>query len=245
MLMQRSAECFAELGDVRNACVQRVNVAYASLSVGELETSAAAFYAVLQTTISLGLDTVTSVGRHNLGYVLALLGRVEEAEHQERLALEAFQAHGDVRMQGTSRTYLALIALMRGDQRTAIAEARAALALAPEVAPSRAIALATLASVLLGQEATRVEAYGHAKESIAMLQTIGGVDEGEGLIRLIYARCLHASGEIDAAKAAIEAASDRLHARALRITPEHLREGFLMRLPDHALTLALAEEWLS
>lgn len=243
-LMQRSADHFGQLGDVRNQCVQRVNVAYADLSVGDLERSVAAFVDVIATTTALGIDTVTSVARHNLGYALALVGRLDDAEREERAALDAFVSHGDLRMQGTTHTYLALISLMRGDTRVAVAEGRAALALATQEGPSRAIALATMAAVLLSVSQGLSEALTLSRQAIIMLEELGGVDEGEALIRLTYARCLHANGDGGGAARAIARAAQRLRDRALLIHPEELRAGFLERLPDHALTLSLAEEWV-
>jgi hypothetical protein len=124
-----------------------------------------------------------------------------------------------------------------------VAEAKAALASATQEGPSRAIALATMAAMLLARGGSVSDALNHAREAQAMLDEMGGVDEGEALIRLTYARCLHAAGALPEAKAAIVLARERLHERASLIEAPELRRSFLEQLPDHVLTASLAEEW--
>ena len=61
-------------------------------------------------------------------------------------------------------------------------------------------------------------------------------------MRLVHAECLWASGRKAEARDAILLAKERLLQRGARIRKDEWRETF-MAVPDHARTLALAEEW--
>jgi len=241
--MRRSANSFRDVGDTRNACVQQMNEAYADMCLGRLAEAAEGLSAVLLTAERLGLGTVTATAQHNLGLVLARLGKLDEGESFERRAIESFVAQKDQRLLAASVGYLAEILLAKGALEAAEAAAQEAVDGAPERSPVRAMTLATLATVLLakptpGNVARAVAAGAEARE---LLHTIGGVDEGEGLIRLAHARSLAAAGHSEAAGVAAREAARRLHERAARITPAALRPGFLADVPEHAATFALAQ----
>jgi hypothetical protein len=83
------------------------------------------------------------------------------------------------------------------------------------------------------------------KEAIALLERIGGeMSEGEIDLRLTWAEALHASGDGEAARAAIAATRDRLLELAERLSDVELRASFLRRVPENARTLALARAWI-
>jgi hypothetical protein len=63
-------------------------------------------------------------------------------------------------------------------------------------------------------------------------------------VRLVRAEALHATGALDAARAAIADARTRLLAAADRIADPARRTGFLEDVPRNARTLALARAWL-
>ena len=73
---------------------------------------------------ALILWTIVALADHNLGGVLAALGRLEEARAVEHSAAEAFRASGDPRLEGSSRVYLSRILLAAGDVAGAEADAR-------------------------------------------------------------------------------------------------------------------------
>ena len=242
-LMQSSAEHFTRVGDVRNACVQRVNVAYAESSVGNYERAVEGYRSVIDTAFRLGLANSVAVARHNLGLSLALLGLFADAEREETLALQAFGLQGDVRLQGMCASYLGIIATAKGDLANGERWARRALALLTTAGPPRAYALAVYARVLCAG-GTIGAALELAREGHELLRKLGGVDEGEAAIRLAWAEALHAAGCVEEAEEAIREARDRLLERAARITPEHWRQSFIGRVPEHARTLELAAAWL-
>ena len=239
--MRRSANSFRDVGDTRNACVQQMNEAYAEMCLGRMLEAEVGLSLVLATAERLGLGTVTATAQHNLGRVLARLGKLDEGEKLERRAIDAFAAHRDQRLQAASLSYLAEILLAKREIGAAEIAARDAVLGAPEESPIRAIALATLATVLLEDPSVSnvARALAAGTEARRLLDVLGGVDEGEGLIRLAHARALAAAGNAEEANAAARAAARRLHERAARITPAGLRAGFLSGVPEHAATLAL------
>ncbi|MDC0681569.1 hypothetical protein [Sorangium atrum] len=88
------------------------------------------------------------------------------------------------------------------------------------------------------------EALAEAREAMALLASLGRVEEGEELARLVYARALEAIGDQPSARAAIADARDHLLATAARIDDLRRRDGFLQNVSENAQTLELAREWL-
>ena len=72
---------------------------------------------------------------------------------------------------------------------------------------------------------------------------MGFIEEGDSLIRLVFAECLHAAGEVDEAKQALGAAARRLRERGERISDKSWRQSFLENVPENARTLELARAW--
>ena len=247
MLMKRSAQSFDHIGDVRNACVQRVNVAYAAMCLGQLEDAISGFDSVIDVALGLGLANVVAVARHNAGLVRSWLGSSEEGERDERLALESFRMQRDDRMVGCCSSYLARILLERGAPEEAEAVVREGLFFARGHPPLLALLDATLAEALADRDRAAgrpagKEAVDAAARAMALLSEIGFVHEGESYIRLANARVALESSGIDAARPAVLEARQRLDARALRLTSDAARETFLTRVPEHRRTLELARK---
>ena len=191
----------------------------------------------------MGLQDLAATALHNLGLVLAYRGQLEEARRLEERAAEAFQSQGDPRLLGITRTYLATICLLSGDLAAAEREARAAAQALSVSPPVRAGAVSVLARVLLGQ-GRAAAALAAAREASTLLEALGTIEEGESLVRLVYAEALAANGREREYGMAILAARDHLLARAARISDPVWRERFLTKVPDNARTLTLAETWL-
>src|SRR5262249_2682264 len=113
-----------------------------------------------------------------------------------------------------------------------------------EVPPLSVLALATLAWVLLAAGRAG-EALVAATEALDLLTTLGQVEEGTERTLLVHAEALHATGQVDAARAPIPSAPEKLRARAARIGTPSLRASFLEKVTENARTLALAEAWLA
>jgi tetratricopeptide (TPR) repeat protein len=228
-----------ETGDRRTACSIRSNLGFILAELGDFRGAEEALRVALADADGMGLHDVAMVATHNLGHVLAYLGRLDEARMLEQRAIEAFRKQGDPRMEGTSRSCLGKIALLAGDLATAEVEARAAAEALRVAPPLRATAVATLARVYLAQ-GRAAEALPVAREAYETLEELGMIEEGESLVRLVYAEALRAAGLRSEFAAAITDARDRLMARAEKISDPEWRGRFLTAVPDNARTLALA-----
>jgi tetratricopeptide (TPR) repeat protein len=233
---------FSEAGDQRNACLARITLAFAETGFGRYEAAAAGLREALATAERMNLSSLGAYAKHTLGYAAARLGDVDEAIAMEAEAVEAFTVIGDRRLAGGSRGYLAAILAQAGDLAAAEREATEAIEGLASVPPVRAYALATRAKIRRERGDT-AGALADAEAAHALLQELGGIEEGEALVRLSYAEALDAAGRRDDARAAIAAARARLHERAAKIGDAEMRERFLHAVAENARTLALADEW--
>src|SRR5439155_14627361 len=148
----------------------------------------------------------------------------------------------DNRLEQASRAYLGHILYLRGSLEAAASEVRQAVARAAATSPARAHALAYLAQIQLAQGHAG-SALASAAEAVRLLEEMGGMDEGESLVRLVHAEALHASGAVAEARAALDRAAVRLRERAGSISEPHWRDCFLTRVAENARTLELHQEW--
>jgi eukaryotic-like serine/threonine-protein kinase len=237
-----AAEAFTEAGDLRGACTQRINVGYASIEVGAYEEAEVALRAAALSAERMGLYNLVAVAKHNLGRAIAHRGDSRLAAQIETEAITAFEAQGDVRMEGASRMYLARIHASEKSFAAAQREADVALSQLEKSPPLRVYAMATLAHIRLAQGAVG-EALQMSTAAMADLDILGGIEEGESLVRLVHAKALYASGDFAGAAIALRASRDRLVARAERIADKRQRASFLHAIPENQETLALFEAW--
>lgn len=232
-----------QAGDLRGACAQRVNVAYAYVEVGAYEEAEQVLRQALQDAERMGLAHIIPGAKQNLGLVLAYRGSLSEAHALETQAIAAFSAQGNKRMETAARTYLARILSLIGDKQHAEEEAARAVAASDRNTASRAQALAVIAEIQLARGRSH-DALVSASEAMHIVEELGGIDAEEAKVRLAYAKAQHASGQDDEARNTILAAQERLMARAEKIRDPALRKSFLERVPEHARTLAFAKQWL-
>ncbi len=218
----------------------RSNLGFTFAELGDFESAEETLRGALAVAERLGLGDVATAVMQKLGHALAYRGQLDEARVYEQRAVDAFHAVGDPRLEGVARTYLAKIALFAGDLAGAEKEARAAAEQLLVHPPLRATALAVLARTLLHQERP-AEALPIAAEAHAILEEHGEIEEGEALVRLVYAEALAASGAREAAAQAAQAARARLLSRADKISAIAWRERFLTAVPDNARTLSRAK----
>ena len=236
---EASIAAFDTAGDRRSACAARSNVGFALGELGDFAGAEEALRAAHAVADRMGLQDAGMSVLQNLGHALFHLGQLPEARRVQLHAADEFRKLGDPRMEGVSRLYLAKIAFESGELEEAELEARAA-SVALEVAPPlRAVALAMLARILIGR-ASLAEALTVAAEAHAILESLGGIEEGESLVRLVHAEAFAANGDTAAFVDAIETARSRLMARAAKIGDASWRERFLEGVPDNARTLTLA-----
>ncbi len=244
--MRDAVDAFVEGGDLREACLQGVNVGNAALQLGAYEQAEKVLLTSAADAREMGLGNVAAYADHNLGIVVSHLGRAAEGRAIEARAAAVFEASGDRRMEGVSRVYLAMIDLVVGDTAEAREEARRAVELLDHSPPARACALAVLAVAELGaaseEDVTSADlraADDRSREAYAIVEALGGIEEGEALVRLMRAEVLLAMGDRDRAREVIERSRERLLARAARVTDPALYKAFLERVPENRRTLEL------
>jgi len=237
--MTDAAESFDAAGDLRNACMQRGNAGYGYLHGGVYERAHKVLREALRTAERLGLDNVVTSVRVDLGLVLIRMGSIVRASEVLVRAANKCRRQHIPRLEGPARSYLATALALGGDVAGAEKEVRAAVELTAAHPTARAIALATLARILLQAGRTN-EGLREANKAVAQLQAVGALTEGESLVRLTYAEALLAAGQRKAAKEAIEAARRRLLERAVSIRDDAFRAHFLRSEPSNVRTLELA-----
>ncbi|WP_437280641.1 protein kinase [Sorangium sp. So ce375] len=233
---------FERSGDRRNACSLRVNLGAITMELGDYEGAEAALRVALRAAEQMDLTELVAFARSNLGNVMIARGDLDGARRVEEEAIATFQRLGDPRAEGVARAYLGKAALLAGDLGAAEAEARAAAELLQSAPPLRAAAWALAARVLLRKGCSE-EALALSGDALSLLESLGAVEEGESLIRLVRAEALFASGRQAEALAAIARARHSVLSRAGQISNPHYRDQFLSAL-DNGETLALAAQWL-
>jgi tetratricopeptide (TPR) repeat protein/predicted Ser/Thr protein kinase len=240
---EAAAEWFEQAGDLRAVANARVFLGFALTEVGAYREAEAALRDALASAQRMGLHNVVATSLNNLGMALARLGHFDEGLAAESEAMRLAAAQGDRRVEGASRHYLAMIHHAAGDLVRAEEEAVAATEMLLVAPPLRSHALATLAEVRLAHGRAD-EALVTAREALGLLEQLGGIEEGEATVRLVYAQALHGAGEVEAARAAIAIAARRLEERAARIREPRWRDSFLRNVPHNARTIILARSWL-
>ncbi len=233
---------FDEIGDRRNGCSIRVNLGYGYIEAGMYEQAEHVLRDTLVIGEHMGLDSVSAASKQNLGLALAHLGRHEEARALQEDAVEAFHAQKRPRMEDGSRIYLAHTLARAGQHDEAMKMARTITRRDDLPKTFRAYALAVLAHIELLRD-DKVAALTAAREAFELLVTLGGIDEGESLVRLVWAEALFANDQEMAGRAAIADAEHRLRERADRTANAEVRDAFLTQVPENALTLEIALAW--
>ncbi len=241
-LDEKVEQCFTVVGDMRQACRQQASVGYGQLMLGALAAAEHSLREAIARSTHIGLHLVTAQAQHNLGLCLAWQGRLDEARDVERTALVAFDANDNRRACAFARNYLSAIELGAGNADAAMRYAREAIDLDADQPGNQCVFRARLASaqLLAGHATTALE---EAQTAMQLMETHGRPEEGEAVVRLAYARSLHANARNDEARAAIADAEQRVLGEAARIGDTELRRSFLEAVPEHAMTLALASAW--
>ncbi len=234
---------FLEMGDLRSAMYASTYVAQARARLGDPEQAERDLRKIPRS----GLNILSMAADSNLVRVLLQRGSLEEARARidARLLSARMEASpGAAIAEVAARCELGEIALRAGDPALAEREITTALdtglrMIALDLPP--ALAVLASARLALGHPA---EALAAAREAVAALGVTGTTGFRDAEIFLVHAEALHAAGELDAARAAIVAARDRLLAQAERITDPAMRRSFLEGIAENARTLALAKDWL-
>jgi serine/threonine protein kinase len=239
--VESAADGFTAAGDLRNACLQRANVGNAYMHLGAYRRAVAMFHETLAIAEPMGLDLVAPL-KVNLGYALAQLGRLDQAIAVESAALAHCIELHNKRFGACARIYLSTMHVTKGDAALAGQIAREAVSALDEDTGVRAYALAALARAMLAERSPAV-ALTLAQDAMDLMGKLGGVEEGESLIRTTYALALRVMGRGAEGRAEIERARSRLLERAGRIHDPNWRKSFLEVVADNARVMDLAARW--
>jgi eukaryotic-like serine/threonine-protein kinase len=190
---------------------------------------------------SMGVSS--SLRRFALSWMYADRGALDAARTLASELSERGLAHHNTLEESRGRWALGEVLRRTGDLDDADRELAAALASA--VALEQPGILASLAALRLAQ-GRAAEALVTAEDATARAASMAGCGMfRSAFLRLVRAEALHATGALDAARAAIAAAHTRLHSVADTIPDPAYRASFLEGVPEHARTLALARAWLA
>ena len=242
VLDSRVVELFTQLGDLRHACQQRANVGYDELMLGAYAQAELSLVTAIEIATRIGLAQVTAQARHNLGLAVLRQGRIDEARAIEQAALDALLAHGNQRLAAAAHHYLALVELAAGDLAAAAHRVDASLAMGAD-SPAMQIGWLPTRSLVRRLAGDPAGALHDAEAALALAAQHGRPEEGDAAMRLAYAEALHATGALDAARAAIADAEARLLDAAARIGDPAWRRSYLEAIPEHARTRHLAAAW--
>jgi eukaryotic-like serine/threonine-protein kinase len=238
-IADQAVQDFTEIGDMRSVAVQRSNQGVALNTMGAYAEAEHALRAALEAADSLGLAQISSAAQQNLGFSLAHMGRLDEAQMLLSRSIRECVLQRNRRLEAGARLYLAVAAFHARKLDIAEAEARAAQGGFTGM-PLEAYALGaiSLLELLRGRPA---DALRTGERGMQVLAAHGGVvEEGEGLVRLAYAEGLAATGDTEGARRAIAIAKHRLDERAATISRPDWRRTFLEYVPEHRRTLELA-----
>jgi tetratricopeptide (TPR) repeat protein/tRNA A-37 threonylcarbamoyl transferase component Bud32 len=237
-LADAAAESFETAGDLRNACLQRVSLGYAYCEIGAYAEAERALRGAMTVAERMGLGNAAGTARAQLGRTLARRGRLDEARGILEQAIGALRAQRNVRLAAVATRYLAWVLAAQGDLVAAEREAAAAVDALEGAGAMLGDALAMLSDVqrALGRNA---EARASATRAMSILESAGKTTVGEAAIRLANAQALVAVGELEAARAALAVAKERIAARASTLGDPALRRSFLEDVAEHAATLRL------
>jgi tetratricopeptide (TPR) repeat protein len=237
-----AASRLEDAGALRNACAMLINCAVSAIELGDYVYAERVLRKALSQAERMGTPTLVASACENLGLALAGLGAYTEARAVEQRGIDAHRAADQGRGALLCCSYLAMILVCGGEFTAAVAAAGEVIAAPACEAARAAYALTVRARARLGL-GERAAALADATRAMEILTGLGSIYEGEAALRLTYAEVLDATGEHDAARAALKRAHAQLEKRAARISVPERRTLFLERVPEHARTRALMREW--
>jgi eukaryotic-like serine/threonine-protein kinase len=233
--------CYDRAGHLGHGYQQRAQLGHVYNALGVFAQAAVLLEEVVGGAARAGFEAVGALAEQHLGFALAGLGRHDDARRATAHALSVLE--DPRRLAVAYATHAHVLRLGK-----ALPEAEAAARRAIEVSvgsPSAvAMAYARLAEVLLAR-GQKNAALAAAEKANAVLDDLGGTDEGEIVIRLAWAESFFATGLESRARDALRVCRQRLLALAERISNEKWRKSFLTAVPENARIMALAHKILS
>jgi tetratricopeptide (TPR) repeat protein len=229
-------------GSSRAGCLARVQWGDALLVLGMFPQAEDILKEALHKAESLGLAFQVTSAEITLGEVCAARGGSEEGRSMIAKVAEEARARGSAFQEGQARVVHARILLDLGALEQAEREARIASEITSTSYSLNAFAHAVMAQILLRTQRP-FEALAVATKAKNVLDSLGTIEHGDALVRLVFAEALHAVGDIDAARAALSDAYAFILRDAQTIGDDEMRQSFLNNVPEHARILELARAW--
>jgi tetratricopeptide (TPR) repeat protein len=189
---------------------------------------------------------VSSLRPFILAWMLAERGALDEAQERAARLIASGQARRLPIDEGRGHWALAEVLRRAGDFDAADREIQAALGMLAMACPLDVPgALATLAALRL-EQGKPAEALAAAEQGLARYESMGACSYffRGAFLRLVHAESLDATGQKDAARAAIAKARQCILINAEKIKAPAYRKSFLENVPENRRTFELAEQWL-
>ena len=239
--LQAAIEGFTRAGDARNVRLETTTLAWCYAELGDFAEAERICRDNMRSCCQLNAQQAVTYGKVNLGYIL--IGCPNALDEAATVLREAIEECGDVanlRLEGWARVHLSTVEYLRGHREAAESHAAVAVDLLAVCPGLKAWALAAHARAVLDDDAPR--ALDEARESMAILNRLGGLLQGESLPPLMLAKAYRSVGDGEAAWEAIEDARERMLKRAERLGKEAWKQSFL-ELPDNRETFELWHAW--
>jgi tetratricopeptide (TPR) repeat protein len=225
-MSQESAAALERIDARRDLVAGLVNVGFGQIEVGQYALAEATLRRAMAIADELQIVRTIAIATQNLALAVLFQGRADEALalacDAERMANEQMSA----RVAAGAVIYQARALLALGRAPEALERGRRAEAATTEVPPMRAYALAAIADALLRTGDTAA-ALARARQGVELMDSLGGVDEGEHYLLAVLARAHEASGDPAAAAAVARRAATKIDRVAAAIDDPALRASFL------------------
>lgn len=239
--LETAVDGFTAAQDVRMVCQTQFDLGLAYLALGARENAASILESVLGVAEPMALDFVPAV-KASLGLAFAQIGRPKEG-FDMATAAEKMHIPPNPDVESACWLNLARVRKLQPDPEASYQWAKKAVDASIDLPARRAHASAFYASLLIGRGQQDL-ALKMATEAFTTLERLGGIEEGEPLIRLVYALALRASGQDAEGRKRIGEARNRLYEMAKRLGEKRWQHAFLSNVPDNALLLAVATQWI-
>ena len=223
---ERAADLFEAIGDLRNACSQRLDAAIFYLDVANYTRSEHLLRQIIDQSDRFGFHRLSSVATRSLASVMRLTGRTDECVQYANKAIALADVAGDLRVRGTAHVLLAQIHLQRGDLARAAQEADQSVADLAHIPRflARALSVQSRIKLLQGDLASALRS---AAQAFAILQALSRLGTDEVLVRTSYADVLEKMGVEASARSVLSEGRTRLLSQAANIEDPVVREQFL------------------
>lgn len=239
--LEQAIDGFTAAQDMRMVCQTQFDLGLACLALGAKDNAASILQTVLGVAEPMALDFVPAV-KASLGLALAQLGRVKEgAELTTAAEKTKIQPNPDI--ESACLLSAARVHKLQGDGEGAFNLSKKAVDVSVDLPGRRAHALAFHATLQIGRGQHDL-ALKSATEAFSSMERLGGIAEGEALVRLAYALTLRGTGQEAEGRKRIGEARTRLFDMAKRLGEKRWQHAFLSGAPDNALLLSVANQWI-